>query len=1159
VDDMSVAPVIPPALAKAQATASDPARSAWVSANAGSGKTHVLVQRVIRLLLDGVDPTKILCLTFTKAAAANMANKVFDQLAKWTALDDPGLDSAIAAIEGRRPPPARRLHARRLFAEALETPGGLKVQTIHAFCTALLHQFPFEADVAARFEVLEERAEAELIDHLRLEVLLEASGAPHAPLGRALATAIIAAADVTFADVIREAIGKRDALEGWIERAGGLDEAIAELSDALGVLPGDTQERIDAEIFASPHLPPSEWAAASAVFAQGRSTDRDNVARLGRAQTGADWEHVRAYLQIFCVGDLSPRKNVATNLIRDNHPDLYRRLCEEQTRVCALIARRRAVVMRDRTAALVRIAHEVMKRYRAEKERRGLLDYDDLIGKTLNLLSGDGSAAWVLYKLDLGIDHVLIDEAQDTSPRQWEVIRRLTAEFTAGLGARAVRRSIFAVGDEKQSIYSFQGAEPHRFDEMRLHFQRAHEGGGLAFERVDFRHSFRSAPDILAAVDAVFKRPQARAGLTAANEQTVHEAVRASAPGCVEIWPMIEPGPRPEIEPWDAPFDTLSEQSPRLRLARRIAASVKTWIARGERVAMTGERVSPGDVLVLVRQRGELFEAIIRALKDAGVEVAGADRLVLTEHIAVMDLMSLADALLLPADDLALAEALKSPLFGFDEEQLYALAYGRRGTLREALTRKAAADDPRCAAAVALLDELAVRAERDTPFDFYAWLLGAGGGRCKMLARLGLEAADALDELLSLALDFERRHTPSLQAFVASLRSANTEVKRDMDIVRNEVRVMTVHGAKGLEAPIVILADTTTNPAGPREPRLLTLAAPAGSAPETPAPLAWVTARAEDVPTASTARASARAAAEDEHRRLLYVALTRAADRLVVCGARGEKPAPAGCWYELVHDALASGAATAPADAGEGDVWRWQKSPALALVAAETSIADTPAQERPDPAWLGAPVAREIRAATVLRPSAAYAASSRFSGGANATDIGAALLRGSRTHRLLEALPAVPAAARAAVARAFLGRTRPPFGDADEAATIAEVLAVLDDPTFAPLFAAGTRGEAPVVGRITTKDGRAHSVSGQIDRLAVTPEAVLIADFKTDRAPPGRAEDVSMTYRVQLALYRAVLGRIYPGRAVRAALVFTQTPQLIELPDAMLEEALATL
>jgi ATP-dependent helicase/nuclease subunit A len=1152
---MSAPSQIPAAVLQNQIAASDPATSAWVSANAGSGKTFVLVQRVIRLLLDGVDPGKILCLTFTKAAAANMANRVFETLGSWTALSDTELGDKIDAIEGRRPNEKRRLRARRLFAEALETPGGLKVQTIHAFCTALLHQFPFEADVAAGFGVLEDHSEQELIDRLRLEVLLEGAASPDSPLGRALQAAIVAAADTTFADVVREVIAERAGLEGWIAHAGGLDAALAKLSRELGVGPDESADDIRAAFLDGLILPKSDWQAVVAALAQGLQTDRDHVDRFARAMCGAEQEHIDAYLQVFCTGKLEPRKNIVTKGIKSKYPDLADRLLREQARVCALLDRQRAVATRDRTAALLRIAHEVLRRYRTEKERRGLLDYDDLIEKTLKLF-GNTAAAWVLYKLDLGIDHVLIDEAQDTSPQQWEVIRQLTAEFTAGHGARDVRRSIFAVGDEKQSIYSFQGAAPHRFDEMRRHFRRQHEASEMKFELVKFEYSFRSAPDVLGAVDEVFGRRQAFEGLTADPVATVHRAVRATAPGLVEIWPLEEPAQKEPIEAWDAPFDIASEQSPRVRLARRIAASVRTWIERGDPVDDKGRTraVRPGDILVLVRQRGGLFEAIIRALKDADVEVAGADRLVLTEHIAIMDLMSLADALLLPEDDLALAEALKSPLFGFDDDLLFQLAHDRAGTLRAALRQKEGARILFGQAAAAL-DALAVAAREQTPFAFYAELLGAGQGRRKMLARLGTEAADALDEFLALALDYESRHTPSLQGFLAWLRTARSEVKRDMDIARDEVRVMTVHGAKGLEAPIVILADTATRPTGPRDPRLLHLAAD-GAASDAHAPLVWAGPKAADVPAVANAREAARLAADQEHRRLLYVAMTRAADRLVVAGAVGANGLPQGCWYRLVSDALAPTAVKVPADDGPGEVWRWQKSAPVAGPHSVETVRVPQAAGPELPAWLTREAPRETAPPASLAPSRIHKG-----GGpgkpSNGEEARAARQRGTLVHRLMQSLPDIVPEKRLETARRFLARAHPPLPEAAVESVLRQVLGILDHPDFAALFAPGTRAEVPVVARFRGSDGQWQPVARQIDRLAVTADSVLIADFKTDKAPPVRPEDVPPGYVEQLAVYRLALARLYPGQKVRAALVFTENALLIELPGSALDAALS--
>ena len=1022
-----------------------------------------------------------------------------------------------------------------MFARALDTPGGLKVHTIHAFCTQLLHQFPFEANVAARFNVLDDAEHTQLLEQLTLNVLLEGADAPDDKLGRALAAAMVAAADQTFRDVVREAIAKR----GTIMTARDREVALANLSKSLGVDPSDDIAKIEAEFFNGSLIAPSEWPALGKTLADGNKTDIEQARRFTDLAALPDPERVASYLQIFCTGEGTPRKSIVTKAITD--ASLVDRLCREQGRICALLDRRRAVACRDRSSALLTIAYEVLGRYLKEKERRGLLDYDDLIDKALALL-GNVDAAWVHYKLDLGIDHVLIDEAQDTSKKQWQIVVHLTDEFTAGAGARPYTRTIFPVGDEKQSIYSFQNAAPKEFAEMRRYFERRHTSSGLDFVFREFKHSFRSGESILAAVDLVFKSTEMAASVSSdAGGFPPHLALPDALPGVVEIWEPEKPDERREIEGWDAPFDLVNETSPRVKLARRIARHVRGLIERG-----AGKS---GDVLVLVRQRGPLFEAIIRALKQEGVAVAGADRLVLTEHIAVMDLTALADTLLLPQDDLALATVLRSPLFGFSDDQLFTIAWDRgRVSLRAALKQKAG-EDKKFADATARLDELTHDARRETPFAFYAKLLGAGGARKNFLGRLGIEANDALDEFLNLALDYERRDTPSLQGFVAWLRDAQTEVKRDMEIARDEIRVMTVHGAKGLEAPIVILADTMTPPTGPKPPRLLELAGGA---------VIWAGRKEDDVPSVAAARDAARSEAENEYRRLLYVAMTRAADRLIICGADGRVKRPERCWYDLVRGPL--DAFLVVEDDGGEKVLRFRKTPTAAVAATAPATAPEKIVRREFPTWLRQPAPTEAPRAGPLSPSSALdeeilqiAPSAGSAAGRQK-----ALERGRLVHRLMQALPDIPAERRQDAAERYLANAATDFNPAERAAMAQQVLAILDDKNFAEIFAPGSRAEVPIVGRIARAGRDPIPVSGQVDRLAVTGDSVLIADYKTDRIVPDRLDETH-PYVTQLALYRAVLARVFPGKTVRAALLFTDGPKLMELPATAMDAVLIKL
>jgi ATP-dependent helicase/nuclease subunit A len=777
-----------------------------------------------------------------------------------------------------------------------------------------------------------------------------------------------------------------------------------------------------------------------------------------------------------------------------------------------------------------------------------VLDFADLVTKTVALLEREESA-WVHFKLDGGIEHILVDEAQDTSPEQWRIIAKLAEEFFAGKGASEHPRTIFAVGDEKQSIFSFQGADPRRFDEMRIRFATEITASGQSLGEPRLRRSFRSTDTVLAAVDKIFDAEEAREGLSAHDTKgPLHEAVRQSAPGMVEIWPPVQAVKAVnEEEGWDKPLDRMRETSAQMQLANQIAEAVRQWINGGLTIHDRKEAEKPRgvearDIIVLVQSRGTLFDAILRALKREGVPVAGADRLMLTENIAVMDLIALGDALLLSEDDLSLACVLKSPLFGFGDDDLFVLCHNRPGTLAQGLANT---PDERYADAAKTLARWRELAAHLRPFDFYSRVLGRDGGRKKMIARLGPEAADALDEFLAAALSYESTETPSLHGFLSLLRRADSEIKRDFEAEGAAVRVMTVHGVKGLEAPVIVLADTTTLPPPQKEPRLVAM----GEGEK--APLIWTARKEERSQASRDAKRIARGLREQEYRRLLYVALTRAADVLVVCGALNKKlaQAEAGSWYDLVEKALVQDSEniTRHKTGYCDEVLRWRAAafPPLAMgrkpeaqIAAET------------PGWLGQTFETRNASLERMRPSYLPRDLSREISAPG----GGGKARGILLHRLLQSLPDLPSDARSAAALRYLAQAAPGLDDGAKQKLAREALAVLAHPDCAELFGAGSRAEPELIAHVS-EGAREIEIPARLDRLVVSADGVVFADFKSDAFAPASLAEIPQHYVSQLAAYRAALAAAFPGRKLKALLIFTAGPRVFEIPGESLESA----
>ena len=1130
----------------AQRKALDPAASVWVSASAGTGKTKALTERLLTLMLGGTEPSRILCLTFTRAAAAEMANRVNDRLARWTTMPSGELSQELVALTGRYPNEDDIRTARRLFSRVLDTPGGAKIETIHAFCQSLLRRFPLEARMPPEFTVIDERSASEELDDAIAQIIAAARAGTRPELAEALAVVARYIVDEGFAQLMAALAKERGRLAAAL--AEGEDALGARLAAASGVPPGASEASLAGAFCAGGDLPALRLACAALAEGSAKSDQPRSrvIARWCEDATGRA-AMIDEYLTVFLTQKDDIRQDLFTKAAAKKAGiDLGAILSAEGVRAKRYLDAHNGVVTIEATRALVRLGAALVAAYEARKRLHAELDYDDLVLKALDLLGRPGIAPWVLFKLDGGLDHILIDEAQDTNPEQWAIVSILAEEFFAGDDPLGRTRTVFAVGDAKQSIYSFQRADPTAFVEMRDYFQGRVVDANRAWRPVALDVSFRAADPLLRAVDAVFGVADAADGVALDGAAISHVAARVGQAGIVELWPGAPPPPEESDEPVAAEAMRRAANA-HTRLARAIAATIAGWLKNGEILASRDRRLRAGDIMVLVRRRNAFVEDLLRELKQRGVPVAGADRLTLSEQLSVKDLVALGQFLLLPNDDLTLASVLKGPLFGISEEQLFDLAHDRGSrSLWSRLLARGGGDVP-LRHAIETLTGLLARADFVPPYELYAGILGAEGGRRAMLERLGPEAEDPIEEFLALALTYEREHVPSLQGFLHWLVAGDIEVKRDFAEQRDEVRIMTVHGAKGLEAPVVFVPDTMQLPIQ-RSGVLWT---------ERDALPLWRPHADFSTEHHTAARLALRRRDLQEYRRLLYVALTRAQDRLYICGWQTRNGKEEGTWHTLCGAGLRGIAEpfafdTAPL-IGETDGWAGE---GLRLSAPQTALPtrDSPGAAAPTlaavPAWLDRPAPDEPDPPKPLLPS-------QPGGNEPATlsplaaDGRDRFKRGLLVHRLLQTLPELPPAERAAAAARFLALPVHALSRDEQDDICRETLVVLETPEFAPLWGPQAQAEVPVVGLI---GGRA--LSGQIDRIVVTGERVLIVDYKTVRPPPQSEDEVAPVYLQQLASYRAALERIYPDRPVVCAILWTEAPRLMPISPALLERHL---
>ncbi|WP_406869920.1 double-strand break repair helicase AddA [Thioclava sp. 'Guangxiensis'] len=1110
-----------------QIRAASPTASTWLSANAGSGKTRVLTDRVARLLLNGTEPQKVLCLTYTKAAATEMQNRLLKRLGEWAMLPDDALRQQLLDLGEEITIDAERLaEARRLFAKAIETPGGLKIQTIHSFCAALLRRFPLEAGVPHGFSEMDDRSG----DLLRQSILEEIATGEDCPVLDGLVRYY---STDDLGGLLANIAGNKDGFAQDLTR----DKILA----LYGLPPGfDAQALLD-EVFDAHDL--KTLRDLVAVMAKGAATDQKNALKLGLI-TAPDLEAL-AILEDVCLTGATAKApfsakigtvpTKATQKAAGTAMDPFNELMErvEQARPLRL-----GLQAADRTEALQTFARVFLPKLEAAKAARGWLDFDDLIERAGRLLSDSTMAQWVLFRLDGGIDHILVDEAQDTSPSQWKVIERLADEFTAGEGARDETRTIFVVGDRKQSIYSFQGADLRAFEAMQRHFAQKFAAVGRPLQEAQLLHSFRSSAAVLGLTDVTFLG-EANEGLGGAPE---HIAFFDQMPGRVDLWPVVEKTETEQEETWENPVDLRTDTDPTVVLARTVAAEIRAMIDQGVRLP-EGKESRPlheGDILILVQRRGALFSEIIRACKAAGLAIAGADRLKLGAELAVKDIRSVLAFLATAEDDLALAEALKSPLFGWSEQDLYTLAQPRKGYLWEALRKSESHPET-----LRILQDLRDQADFLRPHDLIERLLTRHGGRERLIARLGVEAEDGIDELISQALAFERAEVPSLTGFLVWLDADDVEVKRQLAGAGRSIRVMTVHGSKGLEAPVVILPDTGKPHVKARPLNIYRLED--GTA-------AWAAPSADRSPEEADAQAANVARQTEEKMRLLYVAMTRAEKWLIVA-AQGKIGEGDDSWYSMISTGLVQ-AGDRPATGHSpdlqslGEIRRvqygtWPEAGFKAGRVVETY------PELPD--WARLPALRPERPKRVLTPSDLGGAKALAGDLPGIFDEEAAKRRGRQIHMLLEHLPNWPEADWEDWARDLLLSGEDAAHETELPALMAEARAVLASPAMQPFLAPEALAEVELT---ATLDG--ELMHGIIDRLLVGPDLVQVLDYKSNQIVPADVAQTPLGLVRQLAAYRAMLRQIYPDRRIECGLLWTAQARIDWLGDAQIDAALRT-
>lgn len=1146
-----------------QQRASDPQSSVWVGASAGSGKTKVLTDRILRLLLPnndqkGTPPHKILALTFTKAGASEMSLRINDRLSEWaimplkSAENDQKQDNLVGNLRkllGKEATPEQIEAARKLFARVVDTPGGLKIMTIHSFCQSILNRFPLEADLPPNFNAIDESQAQIFLKQAQDHVLKKAHENKGSPLSNAIHHIATEQNEDQFIDLLKNLMSERRQAQNILEQNFGVDGLYTALCQEFKIPAGKSKEEIILEACSNTSFNEQELRNACTALASG--SEKTDIPRGINIQIWLDADtQIRAktyenYKNCFLKkSDGNILKTLATKKVINANPDIIEALQNEAERIFTLENSLKSIKTATITRDLFLIGEEILAHYNALKAKESALDFDDLILRTLDLLQGRTKnlndlevAPWIRFKLDQGIDHILVDEAQDTNPEQWEIIKALCDDFFDGNTERNIERTIFVVGDKKQSIFSFQRASPEKFKSMKNWFENKITHSNKKFNSINFETSFRSVKSVLELVDSIFKNPDIRKGLD--ENELQHHAYRYTQPGLVELWPLFEDPKNVEYDPWAPPIEVIESSSGAAQMADHIGKTIENWIKTEEILESHDRPIRAGDIMILVRSRTAFLDQLVRALKTRNVPVSGVDRMILSEQLVVQDLCAAAQFALLPEDDLNLAGFLKSPFIGWNEEALFKVAHNRQGTLWQSIKNS---NNPNI---IQFLSGLIKNSGKDKPYEFFAKILqekcpaNSISGLHAIKSRLGNEALDPLDEFLNISLSFETDNIPTLQNFIQAQSHNESQIKRQMESNEDAVRIITVHGAKGLQAPIVILPDTVRTGSSSKPERILW-------PDRSEAKLPYFCPQSKQVPQpCSNAFSILKARQDEEYRRLLYVALTRAENRLYVGGYKASKPIIDESWYRYVEKGFRSLSHIEEIVFDDKIILRSSnQSTDNKPDRANNNDQSKKSCDVKTPDWLFKTMPEEPLPLRPLAPSKPSEQEAPTLSPLHSTN-NHRFLRGNITHKLLQILPDIPIENRRNAAQKYVRQPAHGLSDKVQSSIISEIFEILEHPEFTNIFGSKSRAEVPITGLLDDKT----LISGQIDRLLITETEVFIIDYKTNRPPPHDVKDVPAIYLSQMRAYANIMRQIYPNHNIRCALIWTDGARLMELSD----------